>query len=111
MRAWFRLFALVDRLAPPARGPRDDISWQTIARGALGGYINNIYFVDAESSPRMAAAILKIRDQAGYDAFAKEFSVDRRSPDFWSKYDAVMDAYMAHAGAEAGEFDLSRYRM
>ena len=91
------------------RDPKSDTL--TILPGVKGSYPNEIFVVEATELPAFSKRLQKIGLERDYEAFRRQYTLSRRSPEFWTVFDQIQDVHRREDPAEAGLLDLSRYRM
>jgi hypothetical protein len=80
----------------------------TVVSGFIGAYPNALYVVPRAALPEFTAAVRALSFEADYRALADRFAIRRTHPQFWTYSDALQDAYVRLAPAEAGLFDYNR---
>jgi hypothetical protein len=80
----------------------------TVVPGFIGAYPNALYVVPRADLSEFTAAVRALSSEDDYRALADRFAIRRTHPQFWAYSDALQDAYLHLAPAEAGLFDYNR---
>jgi hypothetical protein len=98
----------VTHLADENKELLPDENTLTVVPGFIGAYPNALYVMPRTALPEFTAAVRALSSAADYRALADRFAIRRTHPQFWAYSDALQDAYLDLAPAEAGLFDYNR---
>ena len=98
----------VTHLADEKKELLPDENTLTVVPGFIGAYPNALYVLPHAALSEFTAAVRGLSSEADYRALADRFAIRRTHPQFWTYSDALQDAYVRLAPAEAGLFDYNR---
>jgi len=98
----------VTHLMDEAKTLLPDENTLTVVPGFIGAYPNVLYVLPHAALPEFTAAVRGLSSEADYRALADRYAIRRTHAQFWTYSDALQDAYVQVAPAEAGLFDYNR---
>ncbi len=98
----------VTHLADETKELVPDENTLTVVPDFIGAYPNALYVVPRAALSEFTASVRSLSSEADYRTLADRFVIRRTHPQFWAYSDALQDAYLRLAPAEAGLFDYNR---
>ena len=81
----------------------------TVVKGHVGSYPNAFSYIHIDQAEERIDAYLEIINKLDYYNFAKKYSIQRNSANFWEESDWHYRKYLKDKPVEAGVFDLYRF--
>ena len=81
----------------------------TVVKGHVGSYPNAFSYIHIDQIEERIDTYLEITNKLDYYNFAKKYSIQRNSPNFWEESDWHYRKYLKEQPVEAGVFDMYRF--
>ena len=81
----------------------------TVVKGHQGSYPNAFSHIPIDQIETRIDAYLKIKDKLDYYNYAKQYAIQRNSPNFWEESDWHYQKFLKDQPVEAGLFDMYRF--
>jgi hypothetical protein len=81
----------------------------TVVKGYVGSYPNAFGYIAIDQIEARIDLYLKIKHKLDYYSFAKQYAIQRNSPNFWEESDWHYRKFLKDQPVEAGLFDMYRF--